>query len=86
MRRTQIYITEEQERLIANQAADAGVPKAEVIRRILDSALGLDTGAAERRRAILATAGVMPDAEDWPAWLAQVRGAGADDRLARLQR
>ncbi|MEJ7764732.1 MAG: hypothetical protein WKF86_04500 [Acidimicrobiales bacterium] len=86
MRRTQIYITEEQERLIADQASDAGVPKAEVIRRILDAALGLDTGAAERRRAIVVTAGIMPDADDWPEWLAQVRGSGADDRLARLQR
>ncbi len=86
MLRTQIYITEEQERLIADQAADAGVPKAEVIRRILDAALGLDTGAADRRTAILATAGVLPDAEDWPEWLAGVRGAGAGERLERLER
>lgn len=85
MRRTQIYITDEQERLIADEAADAGVAKAEVIRRILDAALGLDTGAAERRRAIAVTAGILPDAEDWPDWLARVRGAGATDRLARLQ-
>jgi len=86
MRRTQIYITEEQERLIANQAADAGVPKAEVIRRILDASLGLDTGATDRRTAILATAGILPAAQDWPEWLADVRGAGAGDRLERLER
>ncbi len=85
MLRTQIYITEEQERLIADQAADAGVPKAEVIRRILDAALGLDTGAADRRTAILATAGILPHAEDWPEWLAGVRGAGAGERLERLE-
>lgn len=85
MRRTQIYITEEQERLIAARAHDAGVPKAEVIRRILDEALGLDDGVEARRRAILGTAGLLRDADDWPAWLAQVRGAGADERLRRLE-
>lgn len=86
MRRTQIYITEEQERLIAGRAADAGVPKAEVIRRILDKSLGLDGGAADRRRAILSTAGLLPDAEDWPDWLERVRGSGADARLRHLRR
>ncbi|HWH34414.1 MAG TPA: hypothetical protein VNT56_03765 [Acidimicrobiales bacterium] len=84
MRRTQIYITEEQERLIAGQAADAGVPKAAVIRRMLDQALGLDGGATERRAAILATAGILADAEDWPEWLRGVRGSGADARLRQL--
>lgn len=86
MRRTQIYITEEQERLIADQAADAGVPKAEVIRRVLDAALGLDTGAADKRKAILATAGILEGAQDWPEWLAGVRGGGAQERLERLGR
>lgn len=86
MLRTQIYITEEQERLIAHQAADAGVPKAEVIRRILDAALGLDTGGADRRSAILATAGILSAARDWPEWLADVRGEGAGNRLERLER
>jgi hypothetical protein len=84
MRRTQIYITEEQERLISGQAADAGVAKAEVIRRMLDQALGLDSGAAHRRSAILATAGIMDEADDWPAWLRRVRGVSADERLDRL--
>lgn len=86
MQRTQIYITEEQERRIAARAADAGVPKAEVIRRMLDEALGLADGMEERKRAILATAGILPEAEDWPGWLQNVRGAGADERLSRLAR
>lgn len=86
MRRTQIYITEQQERLIASQAIDAGVPKAEVIRRILDQALGLDSGADDRRRAILATAGLMPEADDWREWLDRVRGSGADARLRQIER
>jgi len=85
MLRTQIYITEEQERRIASRAADAGVSKAQVIRRMLDEGLGVDDGAEERRRAIRATAGALPDADGWESWLARVRGGGADDRLGRLE-
>lgn len=84
MRRTQIYLTDEQDRRIAARAADAGVAKAEVIRAILDEALGLGDGVQERRRAIEATAGILPDAQDWPEWLSRVRGAPADERLRRL--
>lgn len=86
MHRTQIYITEEQERRIAVRAADAGVSKAQVIRRMLDQGLGIDDGVESRRRAIRATAGAVPDADDWEAWLAGVRGSGAAERLARLRR
>lgn len=85
MHRTQIYITEEQERRIAARAADAGVSKAQVIRRMLDEGLGVDDGLEERRRAIRATAGALPDADDWESWLARVRGGGADERLRRLE-
>lgn len=84
MRRTQIYLTDEQDRLIAARAADAGAPKAEVIRRILDQALGLGDGVDDRRRAILTTAGILRDADDWPEWLAAVRGGSADERLRGL--
>lgn len=84
MRRTQVYITEEQDRLIAARAVDAGVPKAQVIRRILDEGLGLDAGVDERVAAIRATAGILPDAPDWPEWLASVRGVSADERLRKL--
>ncbi len=86
MHRTQIYITEEQQRRIAQRASDAAVSKAEVIRRILDSALAIDDGAAERRRAIQASAGVAAQEDDWPEWLARVRGVGggADHRLSAL--
>jgi Ribbon-helix-helix protein, copG family len=86
MHRTQIYITDEQERRIAARAADAGVSKATVIRRMLDEGLGIDDGAEARKRAIQATAGALPDAEDWPSWLAKVRGSGADEWLKRLAR
>jgi len=86
MRRTQIYITEEQEQRIAACAVDAGVSKAQVIRRMIDEGLGVDDGAEERRRAIRATAGALPEAEDWKSWLARVRGGGADERLQHLER
>jgi hypothetical protein len=84
MHRTQIYITEEQERRVAERAADAGVSKAEAIRRVLDQGLGIDDGVAERRAAILATAGAAAAEDDWPMWLRRVRGKGADARLAEL--
>jgi Ribbon-helix-helix protein, copG family len=84
MQRTQIYITAEQERRIAARAADAGVSKAEVIRRLLDQGLGLDDGTAERRRLIESTAGIAPDADGWETWLHRVRGDGAGARLEQL--
>ncbi|MBA2668234.1 MAG: ribbon-helix-helix protein, CopG family, partial [Trueperaceae bacterium] len=42
MKRTQIYIREDQARRIAERAEERGVSQAEVIRQILDAAL--DTG------------------------------------------
>lgn len=86
MKRTQIYISEEQERLIAARAADAGVSKAEAIRRLLDEGLGIDDGGDARVRAVEETFGVLPEAPAWPDWLACVRGASADERLRRLRR
>jgi hypothetical protein len=86
MHRTQIYLTEEQEQSLAARAADAGVSKAEVVRRLLDIALGLQTGAEQRRRAILATSGLLEEAPDWPEWLAAVRSSSANERLERLER
>lgn len=35
---------------------------------------------AEARAGILATAGILPNAPDWPEWQAQVRGRSADER------
>lgn len=84
MRRTQIYITDEQERRIEQRARDAGIAKAELIRRFLDAGLGLDDGAEVRRQAIRASAGAAAGDDEWPVWLARVRGGGADARLSRL--
>lgn len=60
------------------------VSKAELLRRALDAAFGIDDGAQRRRQVIQATAGVLPDALDWPEWLAAVRGRTAQERLHDL--
>ena len=84
MQRTQIYLTEDQQRAIAQRAHDGHISKAEVIRRILDVDLGIDNGTANRLASIDATAGILPDAPAWPEWLAAVRGRGSGERLAEL--
>jgi hypothetical protein len=80
MKRTQIYITEEQDRRLAERAADRRISKAEAIRRILDEALDAGDAEGEARSVIEATAGIC-DYPDWPEWLRTVRGRTADERL-----
>jgi hypothetical protein len=85
MRRTQIYLTDQQDQRVAELARARGESKAAVIRAILDR--GLDGGSAEAdaRLAISATAGICADYPDWPEWLEGVRSpTSADDRLAGL--
>jgi hypothetical protein len=80
-----MYLTDEQRRRLARRAKDAGVSQAEVIRRILDEALGLDDGTDELLAAFDAAFGICKDYPDWPEWLASVRsGKGADARLKEL--
>lgn len=80
-----MYLTDEQRIRIARRAGDAGVSQAEVIRRILDQALGIDEGRAERLAAVQAAFGICRDYPDWPEWLREVRGeGGADARLKKL--
>jgi len=85
MPRIQIALTDEQERLLAERAAAAGIGRAEVIRRLLDDALGLGDRLEARRRAVLASAGTFAQEDDWPTWLDRARGDGLDDRLERLR-
>jgi hypothetical protein len=85
MRRTQIYLTDEQSARIARLADDRHVSKAEIIRHILDEGLGIgDEDADAARAAIEATAGLCRDYPDWPEWLDSVRGRTADERLSSL--
>jgi hypothetical protein len=84
MKRTQIYITDEQDRLIGERARDLGVSKADVIRRFLDRGLEIGTREDESRALILQTSGVLADYPDWPEWLRAVRGRTSDERLKDL--
>jgi hypothetical protein len=81
MKRTQIYISEEQDRRLAKLAADREISKAELIRRILERALEPGDAEAEARAVIEETAGICADYPDWPEWLRSVRGRTADERL-----
>ena len=85
MKRTQIYITDEQDARIGQRAKELEVSKAEVIRQILDVYLGV-AGDAERqaREIIQATSGILADYPDWEEWLASVRARPADERLRAL--
>jgi hypothetical protein len=86
MQRTQIYITDEQARQIKQLARSRRVSMAQVIRQILDGALDTGDAEAEARAGILATAGILPDAPDWPEWQAAVRGRSAAERLSESGR
>lgn len=81
MKRTQIYITAEQDRLLGRRARDEQISKAEAIRRILDRALNTGDPETEARTVIRATAGICADYPDWPEWQRTVRGTTADERL-----
>ncbi|HEX5583866.1 CopG family transcriptional regulator [Gaiella sp.] len=81
MRRTQIYITDEQDRLLARRARSERISKAEAIRRILNSALDAGDPEAEARAVIRSTAGICANYPDWPEWQRAVRGKTADERL-----
>ncbi|CAN5921724.1 hypothetical protein BH23ACT10_BH23ACT10_14780 [soil metagenome] len=84
MKRTQIYITEEQDGRLSSLASDRNVSKAQLIREIIDQALDIDVAEDEARAIIEETAGVCADYPDWPQWLEGVRGDGADARLDSL--
>lgn len=80
-----MYLTEEQRAKLAGLARDEGVSEAEVVRRILDRALGVRDERRERLEAVDETAGLLREAPDWPDWLAAVRGRGTDARLRELE-
>jgi hypothetical protein len=84
MRRTQIYLTEQQDQRIDALARSRGVSKAAVIRGMLDAGLDLGGAEADAVLAISSTAGICADYPDWPEWLDEVRATAADDRLTQL--
>ena len=84
MHRTQIYLTDQQWKLVGQRAMGEGISQSEVIRRVLDEALGLSDGTQRRVAVIDSTAGTSPDSLPWQEWLAEVRGSSAADRLTGL--
>jgi hypothetical protein len=81
MKRTQVYLTEEQDRRLAHVAAERGTSRASALRWALDSALGTGDAEEEARRIILATAGLLHDYPDWAEWQRAARGKTAAERL-----
>ncbi|HEY7202631.1 MAG TPA: hypothetical protein VIC57_20585 [Candidatus Dormibacteraeota bacterium] len=79
-----MYLTDAQRTRLAARARASGISEAEVIRRILDDALGLGTDQEARLAVVKETAGLLSDAPDWPEWLRAVRGTGTRDRLRDL--
>ena len=81
MKRTQVYLTEEQDRRLAEIAEERGTSRASALRWALDSVLETGDVEAEARAVILATAGSLADYPDWPDWQRTVRGRTAAQRL-----
>ncbi len=79
-----MYLTDEQRRRLKRRADDTGSSEAEVIRSILDEALGIDSGTSDAVAAVLATAGICRDYPDWPEWLRDIRGRTFEERRQDL--
>jgi hypothetical protein len=78
MQRTNIYLDERQTAALDRAAKDQGVSRAELIRRLLDQALGLGSADPELDLdAITASAGVLGPAD------VVRRRAGRDDARSR---
>jgi hypothetical protein len=82
MKRTQVYLTEEQDRRLAEIAEERGTSRASALRWALDTVLEIGDADAEARRIIEATSGLLRDYPDWPEWQRSVRGRTAAQRLA----
>lgn len=64
MQRTNIYLTEDEHRLVSDRAKLENTSMAEVVRRILDKELGLTESEISRSEAIRQSAGVWSDRTD----------------------
>jgi hypothetical protein len=84
MRRTQMYLTTAQRSRLSARARIEGTSEGAVVRRILDEALGLEGDEDARVAAVDETAGILANAPDWPEWLRDLRGRGADERLREI--
>lgn len=91
MKRLHISISEEQDRRLARIAAEREIPKAELIRQILDRTLEPGNAEAAARAVIEETAGLRADCSDGPkralahrdrGWHAQRRARADGQRWA----
>jgi predicted DNA-binding protein len=77
VRRTQIYLDEEQDRRLAERARATGRTKSDLIReavdRLLDEPVGEDEELARFRAAVDAAFGIAPYLEDGVAYVRKLR-------------
>jgi Ribbon-helix-helix protein, copG family len=81
MRRTNIYLAEEQSAAVEDVARARGISRAELIRQLIDSGLS-GTGSADLEADLAAideSFGILSDSGDFPA-------RGDDDRARHLDR
>jgi len=64
MQRTNIFLTEEQQRRLDRRAKEQGVSKSGLIRMILDEALAITQASAAPEQAIKATSGIWSDRDN----------------------
>jgi hypothetical protein len=81
MKRTQVHVTLEQDRRLAQLSLVRGISRAGALRWALDSALETGAADAQAHEVIRATAGVLSDTPASPEWQRAVRGQTAVNRL-----
>ena len=64
MQRTNIFLTEEQQKQLHRRAHEEGVSKSSLIRQILDEGLAITQATLSSEQAIHATAGIWADRQD----------------------
>jgi metal-responsive CopG/Arc/MetJ family transcriptional regulator len=64
MQRTNIFLTEEQQRRLDRRAEEEGVTKSSLIRQILDEALAIRQTSASTDSVIRATSGIWADRDE----------------------
>jgi metal-responsive CopG/Arc/MetJ family transcriptional regulator len=64
MQRTNIFLTDEQQRRLDRRAKEQGVSKSGLIRIILDEALDITQASAKPEQAIEATSGIWSDRDN----------------------
>jgi metal-responsive CopG/Arc/MetJ family transcriptional regulator len=83
MQRTNIFLTEEQQKRLQRRAKEEGLSKSSLIRRILDEALAITKTKVSAEEAIIGTSGMWADRdEDDLQELARWRREAPLERLA----